>query len=486
MKRLTLSDIKAVFMYGIPVIVTLLIVFLQFGNLMSAIYPIVGSLLIVYIKFRLLSNRGGNKWIGPEILFMTGFFLLNFSLPILEVFGGAAYRVIIIDDLTNSAQIVAPFYAFYALIAFYCGTLCCSLQFTGRASYSDCSINNSVSHVPSASLSKSITYLFCLVLLVLVVVLGPGYFFGEYQGVYGRSGIGNALYLAAQLLGVASGALLFIRISFFGVSHSLSEVFHLAPYFMLIGLYIISGDRGELIYLGGPIGYYFLQAKKTKRSVPTVKLLVILLVTLFVIGFLRQLRGYEGFALDTILLIFADTDLIMMVGIAMTNIGLSGLLLPAAIDEVLRNGFVYGIFSVNAILGIFPGIRGLLNQIFDYGTAGYVESANLLTDRLLGFGSTSGIGTSSVADLYIDLGLPGVILGHLLLGVLAGRIGRNYNDTAHWKGKFFLSASLGLFAIIPRYAILPMLIKYLFFPFMLIMFVLTLIKLSVPYKIERA
>ena len=80
----------------------------------------------------------------------------------------------------------------------------------------------------------------------------------------------------------------------------------------------------------------------------------------------------------------------------------------------------------------------------------------------------SGIGTSSVADLYIDLGLPGVIVGHFLLGLLAGKLTQHCSVNGNWKSCFLFAISLGVFAIIARYALIPMLIKYMAFPFIVV------------------
>ncbi len=451
--------------YLIPIICCLCVLVIHMLNSNNTLIPIIASIIIFYIKFRSLVVDKYNSWISPELIFLAGFFILNFSLVILDLFSGSIYRVIIDDNVSSSSKIEAPFYAFYALSAFYWGT-----KFYSQKS----KVKNSIGHVPScpsASLCYAITYIFSVLLVCMVIVVGPSYFFGGYQGVYGRSGLANALYYLTQVFGVSSGALLIIRITTIGLSKSVFEFIHLFPYCLLIVLYLLSGDRGELIYLGGPIGFYIALVQLKKKTISTGKVLFFIAVSLFVVGFLRELRGVDDNFVNAIGVIFSNLDVLLMIGIAMTNVGSSGLLVPAALDEVIENGYAYGSFTLNGVLGVFPGIRGALRDAFGYGNNVYLESASLLSDRLLGVGATSGIGTSSVADLIIDLGLSGVIIGHFLLGYLARYITRSCWSYNYWYGKFLFAISLGVFAIIARYSLLSMLVKYVLFPFLLIFFV---------------
>jgi len=425
--------------------------------------PICASLIIIYFKFRSLSSTKGESWISPEIVFLSGFFVLNFSLAILDLFSWSLYTVIIDDKVSYSSRNEALFYAFYALAAFFWGT-----QSYKKNKHENIKV---FCAYPGASMCYSVTYCFIIMLVCMLVIVGPSYFFGGYQGVYGRSGLANGLYYLAQILGVASGALLIIRITARGVQKSAIEIIHLFPYFLLMLLYILSGDRGELIYLGGPIGFYIALSESHKKDISINKLMLIVAAVLFVVGFLREIRGADESFFNNFGMVFFNFDFVSLIGIAMTNVGSSGLLLPAAIDEVIENGYVYGAFTLNALLGMLPGVRGILVDAFGYGEGGYLESASLLSDRLLGVGATSGIGTSSVADLFIDFGLFGVILGHFFLGVGAKYISKYCWYSNSWEGKFLFATSIGVFAIIARYSLIPMLVKYVLFPFLLVFLV---------------
>lgn len=459
-----------------PILCCLIVIVIHFVDNTYTIVPICSSLIIIYVKFRMLSKSKKISWISPEIIFLAGFFILNFSLSILDLFSGSLYRVIIDDNVSDLSKLEAPFYAFYALASFFWGTQSYRIKKTLPVNF-----NNNCTY-PSATLSYVITYFFVFILVLMIAVVGPSYFFGGYQGVYGRSGLANGLYYLAQIFGVSSGALLIIRITARGIKKSVFEILHLMPYFVLMVLYLLSGDRGELIYLGSPIGFYIALTQSYKKDISTSKLLLIVACALFVVGFLRELRGFDENFLDAVGMILSNLDVFLMIGIAMTNVGSSGLLVPAAIDQVIENGYVYGTFTLNALLGVFPGIRGALKDTFDYGGTGYLESASLLSDRLLGVGATSGIGTSSVADLYIDLGLFGVIIGHFLLGVVATYISQSCWCSNDWKGKFIFAISLGVFAIVARYSLLPMLVKYILFPYVFVLFLRKVSRSILKYR----
>src|SRR5690606_1604389 len=90
--------------------------------------------------------------------------------------------------------------------------------------------------------------------------------------------------------------------------------------------------------------------------------------------------------------------------------------LHAAVDHTERNGYYYGVFQGVQIIGIIPGlgiyIQNLLNVDFhSFGSAAF------LTFEILGSNPTHSLGTSIIADIYLDFGILGVIIIFFLFGM---------------------------------------------------------------------
>ncbi|NIY74007.1 hypothetical protein HCZ30_16400 [Marivivens donghaensis] len=75
-------------------------------------------------------------------------------------------------------------------------------------------------------------------------------------------------------------------------------------------------------------------------------------------------------------------------------------------------GYSYGQLTTNAILGIVPKLRSLVVK----SNAGPTRSAEILTDAILGKNTSWGLGTSILADLYMDLGIFYVLFASYVLG----------------------------------------------------------------------
>jgi oligosaccharide repeat unit polymerase len=444
---------------------TFIVLFVHmFANAFTGV-PVSLSMLLIMNKVWSVSKKGRYELFSPAFAFLIGYFILNFSLPIIGVFGEVSYRIIISENVSINAINSSVFYSFYGQVAFMLGA-------NGYFSERDIETNDKRNFLPSISICKICSMLLFFLLLLLILTIGPGYFFGEYKGVYGRTGLGNFLFYLTQIIAVCSSALLLIRITNKGIRNSYFECILLSPYMILIFLYVISGDRGELIYILGPIGYVYASNSKRFKNISTIKFFSLILIFLFVIGFLRELRNES----QSVFNISANQSFFSIIGIAMTNVGSSGLLLPAAIDEVENNGYVNGLFTLNAVLGAVPGLRGLLQETVNYGDDVFLESASLLTQRLYGQHSTTGSGTSSVADLYLDFGIWWLIIGHYLLGRLATNIKKWYLDTNSWAYHLTFAISIGVFATLARYAIIPMLIKYLLFPLLIMLIISSSVK----------
>ncbi|GAB2644094.1 hypothetical protein GCM10027270_35040 [Nocardioides ginkgobilobae] len=109
-----------------------------------------------------------------------------------------------------------------------------------------------------------------------------------------------------------------------------------------------------------------------------------------------------------------------------------------------------GTYKLVGVLGIFPFIRGYLFATTD----GPLTSADALTSYLLPPSAGWSVGSNVIADIYLDLGLLGLIICMLLLGWVVGRW------TAWWSENpmdpyrlLMYSPMVALVAELPRYSL---------------------------------
>src|SRR5690606_20135462 len=83
--------------------------------------------------------------------------------------------------------------------------------------------------------------------------------------------------------------------------------------------------------------------------------------------------------------------------------------------------FFYGLFTFQNFSLIIPGFNGFINNNLGINLE-YLTSAKFLTFIDLGASATWGIGTSAVADVYLDFGVLGLILIFFFFGYFSRKI----------------------------------------------------------------
>lgn len=94
-----------------------------------------------------------------------------------------------------------------------------------------------------------------------------------------------------------------------------------------------------------------------------------------------------------------------------------------AIEGIENNLYphTYGLFFLQAVVRGIPYIGNKIVELFvSENSIFYAGSARLITIQISGFDYTSGLGTSYLADTYIEFGLIGVVLISFLFGILTG------------------------------------------------------------------
>ncbi|MGB0868607.1 MAG: O-antigen polysaccharide polymerase Wzy [Flavobacteriales bacterium] len=90
-----------------------------------------------------------------------------------------------------------------------------------------------------------------------------------------------------------------------------------------------------------------------------------------------------------------------------------------AVDAVPeKHDYMYGRFQIQQIVTAVPGVGQFMNRFID-DRFQYKGSASFITYLDQGERPSYGLGTSIIADLYIDLGLVGVVFGLFFFGIIS-------------------------------------------------------------------
>jgi hypothetical protein len=113
----------------------------------------------------------------------------------------------------------------------------------------------------------------------------------------------------------------------------------------------------------------------------------------------------------------------------------------------------YGLYKVVGFAGIVPLIRGyFLNYILDVGQT-YIATAAPLSDNILGFHATWGLGSNILSDIYMDFGLVGVPILMALVGWVQAALRRRIIIRGLTTKVIFLYMIMfSTFAEMPRYS----------------------------------
>lgn len=162
-------------------------------------------------------------------------------------------------------------------------------------------------------------------------------------------------------------------------------------HFALVG----SRTNTSIILLSGLVAYSIFIKKQT-----FLRLLVFLLIGIFVMWILQSFRaGYD---------VEKDIPWFYI---------LSDLFIPntntyVAVEIVEEKGVTWGLSSSASVLSIIPFLQGFVENFLGLSDED-INSAYLLTEYL---GSSAGMGTNFIADLYLSFGIFGVIVFSYVFG----------------------------------------------------------------------
>lgn len=351
------------------------------------------------------------SYLRHSVIFLLGFVIVHFQHPLELILTGEVSSNLDIWIDTN----VVPKSLTLSSLGF------CS-YLIGYELYSKAKVKlHEISYkVPDLN-SKYLTWLCVIIFLAFLLNANPLYLAGYYGSISpGPTAVYLQFIFEILLFSV-------IIIKSWNIKNLTSHKITFKQYLLFIGikevvlislyfaLLLFIGDRGPVIGIGLLVlgGYAFY-----KKTWPKPYLLLIMFFSMaFVMTLIGVIRSFDK-----------DLDFGQRVSEALNTENETSTLentselagsirtLHYAVSYVpSKYDFTYGRFQIQQLITTVPGVGSLLTYVDNRYQ--YKGSASFITYLEQGSNPTSGLGTSVIADFYIDFGAIGVILGMFLLGI---------------------------------------------------------------------
>lgn len=365
------------------------------------------SLGFIAIILHLIINLEKN-WLRPDTIFIFGLVIVNYQLPAMMAF----FAINPIYEF--QAQSVRQ----YGNYAIWLSTLALISWLIGYAIkipsqqklISEKKINLSVINIVNG-----------LMIFAFFISLLNSDFFSRSIYVSGGDGLiqtrrGIAAYLSdiVQVLTVLTvSAIAFNRIKIqkkFNkeISISPAEIASACIIFAYSIIFTLGGERGEVVQI--LLAFLLIYATNFRPIRFWVFIFIIIAGSVFfsIISIWRS--GISDLEFD----LFADFGYWMFT----VNPAQSIITLTESVAINNYYGNYYGSLWISQILGIFPFAQFVFFSLTGWSLED-VSSAALITVFVLGQNATSGLGTSYVADLYLNFGSIGVIIFSAIFGMIS-------------------------------------------------------------------
>ncbi|MGN6397310.1 MAG: O-antigen polymerase [Mucilaginibacter sp.] len=272
--------------------------------------------------------------------------------------------------------------------------------------------------------TKSLNIIATIILILFFFTVNKDYLNGQY----GSADIGTTAQILAFIFEAAIYAIIIIECKNLIVARRSSITFiqyliiHRYTVFLLfiyLGAVMFSGDRGPIIYcsLAFLFGYIFL----TKKKIGLLKITFFLTLGLMFITLLGLLRHEnKGLSLAERITGAVNNNVESYYSSSFLSgskeLALSVRTVHLSVKNVpLKYPHFYGLFFAQDVMLFIPMVKGFFIHLINIPKQ-YTSSAQFLTWVDLGAFATWGVGSSCIADTYLDFGFVGVIVVFFIFG----------------------------------------------------------------------
>lgn len=386
------------------------------SSYLAKVLSIVLVATFCFIVKREYNIRLKGQYFRVSSLFVIGFILVHFQIYVDYVVGNYQYmgHDYLIDTTIVPKSIVI---SSLALVAFYLG-------YFYRLNKSANSRNRIISNKPDIPIFSRGLVVLCYFLFILFIVNIDLRFFSG--GMYGSEELGAiATYSHLYFVYAVFGIIILNSININRQDHTNISFYRYirmqgAPLLIILAIYLplilMSGDRGPALQIGVVFigGYIFSQNKKLK-GLYYIFLLGAGILFVSILGVARAVEMEGGSYWDRFENIGErQQSLSSSNSISPNTMELATVVrtLHVAVSYTEAYGFANGLFQAYQIVGIVPGL-GTVFQNMTGKDQSELRSAEFVTGLLK---ADWGMGTTCVADVYLDFGIIGVIIAFLLFG----------------------------------------------------------------------
>ncbi|SNS23345.1 oligosaccharide repeat unit polymerase [Belliella buryatensis] len=268
---------------------------------------------------------------------------------------------------------------------------------------------------------KKLIFYFNLIMFFLFILTTD---FKYFLGGYGRNGIelsalssfSNEFYLFSTL----GYIIIIVRNSLIKNNQidnlfdylKLFNFFFKVVLFMFFILVLLSGDRGPLIQIGLVLFGGFIILSKKKYKLPTVIFLLFIAASLIsFIAYVREFKDTNSYLEKIEIANKAKSVSGKSKAFSSNTLELAASVRSyhAAIIFTENVSHTYGIFQGFQLFSIIPGFRSVFLSLTGVDSEDVV-STKFLTRQIQGEEITHGLGTTSLADIYLDFGVIGTLI----------------------------------------------------------------------------
>lgn len=397
------------------VILVFLIVFLENIDLEYSILTVFISITICLFQFVLIMRSGYNYYVRPIFIFLLSFFIVNCQiyLDLLLGFLTPEYKGFINSNTINIGSILSAI-AFTSLGLGYNTIKSKSISFRSNFIYSE-------------SLFKVIktfnyfSFLLWMSQLTIADFTGESYINSGAHDVT-KTNYTDVLFSMSQILCYSYLAKhIKNQINIKKIHKEIPKYILICSIFYVL-VKLMSGDRGGAIFISLMLLFFVIFVTKIKFKliilVPIITLAALIMTSIS----MSRLMGNELSFTDKISYVFKNTELLEENKSFLSptrELANSNICTHIAIDEIQNKhkDYHYGEFHICYILNCIPFISNFIIKELGISRVD-ASSSEYITVAYSGTYYMSGLGTSTIADNYLEFGVFGVIVSLFIIGVL--------------------------------------------------------------------